>query len=232
MKKYYLHSGTENIGPFDINELKAKGITKSTSVWFEGMEEWKNAGNIEELKDLLKSSPPVFIPKTVTPAPIPQQKINNEKIDEPVKKKSNILKFVGIIILVIVGLSIYASINESSSDYGRGQDSYEEKVMTVEEIENSQPESFLIASGNYNENFWGNKIKVHGLIKNNATVATYKDAVVRITYYSKTKTELGNKEYTIYDVFPPHSEKQFELKIETYENVNSVGWEVITASGN
>lgn len=32
--------------------------------------------------------------------------------------------------------------------------------------------------------------KVYGIIKNTATVATYKNAVVKVTYYSKTKTEL------------------------------------------
>ena len=85
---------------------------------------------------------------------------------------------------------------------------------------------------NYNENFWGDKIKVHGVVKNKATVATYKDAVVRVTYYSKTKTELGNKEYTIYEVFPPNSEVKFELKIENYKDVSTIGWDVIQAKAN
>ena len=109
---------------------------------------------------------------------------------------------------------------------------YQEKVMTVEEIERSQPTNFLTAEGNYNENFWGDKIKVHGVIKNKATVATYKDAVVRITYYSKTKTEIGSKDYTIYDIFPPHSEVKFELKINNYKDVKTIGWEVIQATAN
>ena len=43
MKKYFLHTGTENSGPFDLDELKAKSITKTTPVWFEGMENWKYA---------------------------------------------------------------------------------------------------------------------------------------------------------------------------------------------
>ena len=104
--------------------------------------------------------------------------------------------------------------------------------MTIEEIERSQPTKFLNASGNYNENFWGNQIKVHGVIKNSATVASYKDAIVRVTYYSKTKTELIRKEYTIYENFPPHSEVKFELKIENYKDVNTIGWEVIQATPN
>ena len=40
MNKYYLHNRSENIGPFDIEELKQKNITRTTQVWCEGMEDW------------------------------------------------------------------------------------------------------------------------------------------------------------------------------------------------
>jgi len=48
MKKYFLHNGTESSGPFNFEELIAKKITKKTPVWFEGMENWKYAGEIDE----------------------------------------------------------------------------------------------------------------------------------------------------------------------------------------
>jgi hypothetical protein len=38
MNTYYLHDGTVLSGPFTLDELKAKKITKTTSVWCEGME--------------------------------------------------------------------------------------------------------------------------------------------------------------------------------------------------
>jgi hypothetical protein len=38
MNTYYLHDGTVLSGPF-LDELKAKKITKTTSVWCEGMED-------------------------------------------------------------------------------------------------------------------------------------------------------------------------------------------------
>ncbi|MDQ3111368.1 MAG: hypothetical protein M3R17_15890 [Bacteroidota bacterium] len=107
--------------------------------------------------------------------------------------------------------------------------SYQEKVMSVQEIENSQPVNFLTADGTYNSNFWGDKLKVHGSITNSATVATYKDAVIKVTYYSKTKTVLGSNEYTVYDFFPPNTKKSFELKIDNYKDVKSIGWDVVSA---
>lgn len=238
MKKYYLHSGAEQQGPFDIEDLKAKPISKDTSIWYEGLAEWTTAEKIIDLNELFKSTtPPPFTSKQ-TPPPInkPQEetKQNDKAAIEP-KKKSKVGRTILIIVIVLaaifVGLVIFENINRGDS-YRTGGDTYQEKVMTVEEIERSQPTNFLTANGNYNENFWGDKIKVHGVITNSATVATYKDAVVRVTYYSKTKTELGNKQYTIYETFTPHSETKFELKIENYKDVNSIGWDVIEAKAN
>lgn len=61
-------------------------------------------------------------------------------------------------------------------------------------------------------------------------MATYKDAVIKVTYYSKTKTELGSNLYTIYENFPPHAAVNFELKIENYKDVNSIDCMIIKAS--
>jgi hypothetical protein len=46
MNTYYLHDGTVLSGPFTLDELKAKKITKTTSVWCEGMEDWNTAGSV------------------------------------------------------------------------------------------------------------------------------------------------------------------------------------------
>lgn len=109
------------------------------------------------------------------------------------------------------------------------EESYNQKVISVEETELSQPTTFLRAGGNYNKNLIGTKLKVHGTITNSASVATFKDAVVQITFYSATKTELFNKNYTIYDYFPPHSTVEFELKTENPRDVESIGMAVISA---
>jgi hypothetical protein len=130
--------------------------------------------------------------------------------------------FLGSIIL------LFNACNTSNGNTVDAQ-SYQEKVMSVQEIENSEPTKFLSADGSYNSNFWGDKFKVHGKITNTATAASYKDAVVRVTYYSKTGTELATNEYTIYDFFPPNSVKNFELKIQNYQDVKSIGWDVVGA---
>jgi hypothetical protein len=136
------------------------------------------------------------------------------------------MKTVFVIILAITSISCN---NNSYSDPNTMNSSYQEKVMSVEEIERAEPTNFLSADGTYNENFFGNKLKIHGTVHNKATVATYKDAVIQVTYYSKTKTVLAHNSYTIYDFFPPTSERNFELKIDNYQNVATIGWDVVSA---
>lgn len=238
MKKYYLHDGKEQQGPFDIEDLKAKSIKKDTSIWYEGLAEWTIADNVYELKDLfIKTTPPPFTAKPKIPPLAQKPPIHQTpNIPTPTPKKKNtigiILQSIGAIGAIIIVILIIGKItNNRSGSSNNDPQNYQEKVMTVAEIENSQPTQFLTADGNYNQNFLGTKLKVHGVIKNSATVASYKDAIVKITYYSKTKTILGSKTYTIYDTFAPHSTVHFELKIENYQNVSTIGWDVIDAVG-
>jgi hypothetical protein len=58
MKKYFLHDGATQYGPFDLSELESKIITPQTMVWYDSLPNWKPAGEIEELRNLLNSKVP------------------------------------------------------------------------------------------------------------------------------------------------------------------------------
>jgi hypothetical protein len=62
MKKYFLHNGTTHEGPFDFEELKPKEITSNTPVWYDGLDDWTTAGNVEELRVLIKPTLPTKRP--------------------------------------------------------------------------------------------------------------------------------------------------------------------------
>ncbi|MBA4318894.1 MAG: hypothetical protein C0412_10875 [Flavobacterium sp.] len=81
MKKYFLHINNETIGPFDLEELKARSITKKTPIWFEGMEHWKTAEEIPELTSLfLAIPPPISYFSTPPPTPKVEPKMEGRKI--------------------------------------------------------------------------------------------------------------------------------------------------------
>ena len=219
MKKYYLHNGTEQDGPFDISDLKSKGITAKTEVWHEGISDWTNAGEIDELKGLFsKATPPPIRPKSTT--------------KEPVKKKNKLgrnLQILGLVLLLgFIGFTVVPNLLNNNDNPA----SYIEQKMTIEETENADPTRFLSADGKYNSSFWGTELKIRGEITNRATIADYKDVTVRVTYFSKTKSVLGTKEYTLYEVYKPNSVTPFRLDITNYKDVETIGWEVISAVPN
>jgi hypothetical protein len=80
MKKYFYSNGQEKEGPFTLEELKAKNILPKTLIWHEGLEDWQEATNIEELKELFELSPPpvgskeetLFVTDTLEPEPMHQ----------------------------------------------------------------------------------------------------------------------------------------------------------------
>jgi hypothetical protein len=111
MKTYYLHNGSENEGPFDFEELKSKKINRTTPVWREGMEDWKTAGEVEELKSILETVPPPIKSFTTTRSiPEEQKKEKNPKILG--LTKNNFLLVTGIFVLVI-GLLITNNLQEN-----------------------------------------------------------------------------------------------------------------------
>lgn len=58
MKKYFYTDGTNNYGPFTLDELKEKKISRETKIWFHELGEWKSAGEVPELTEIFKLVPP------------------------------------------------------------------------------------------------------------------------------------------------------------------------------
>lgn len=60
MKKYYVHDGQDQSGPFDVHILKENKIRKDTPIWFEGLNDWTRAVKIDELKEFILPIPPPY----------------------------------------------------------------------------------------------------------------------------------------------------------------------------
>ena len=64
MKQYYISNSGKEEGPFSLKELKNQKITNDTLVWYDGLEDWKAASELEDFNDLLKPKPKAEEPKT------------------------------------------------------------------------------------------------------------------------------------------------------------------------
>lgn len=52
-----------------------------------------------------------------------------------------------------------------------------------------------------------------GSITNNATLATYKDVVIKVSYYSQTETVIKTKSYVLYEYYKPNTTNYFSIKV-------------------
>ncbi len=55
MTHYFIKEGKNEIGPFTMEQLKYRHVSKDTPVWFAGLEEWTTAEQVYELKEIFLS---------------------------------------------------------------------------------------------------------------------------------------------------------------------------------
>jgi uncharacterized membrane protein YhaH (DUF805 family) len=56
MEYYYSTNGNDKNGPFSFDELKQKNITPKTLIWHEELDNWKMAGQLPELKNVIEKA--------------------------------------------------------------------------------------------------------------------------------------------------------------------------------
>lgn len=108
-KKFFLFENGTNQGPYTIDELKNKNITKSIHVWYEGLNDWTAAGDLPELKTLFTATPPP--PPKLMPSPPPAPKSVQVNTN-----KSNALKYIlytlGAIVVFVLFIVIAISLKD------------------------------------------------------------------------------------------------------------------------
>jgi len=68
-----------------------------------------------------------------------------------------------------------------------------------------------------------------GKITNNALLAKAKDVKVKVRFLSKTKSEIGSTEFTIYEFINPNASKSFRKRISVAEDVAEFKWNILGA---
>ena len=64
MKQYFYSNGKEKNGPLSLEGLGQVDISNETLIWFEGLDDWTPAGEIDEMRSILElRPPPIFTDK-------------------------------------------------------------------------------------------------------------------------------------------------------------------------
>ncbi|QKG56973.1 hypothetical protein GKZ68_10260 [Hymenobacter sp. BRD128] len=111
-----------------------------------------------------------------------------------------------------------------------------ERPKTPEELraelltaEQAAPADYLGVAGTYHRNFIS-QLVLEGDIASKATLATYKDPVLTVTWYSKTQTEIGTQQYPVYELLRPQGAAHFKLKTDAPGEVASVAMSISGAT--
>lgn len=109
------------------------------------------------------------------------------------------------------------------------KDKYEKEKETLEEMEKKNPLRFLSAAViKDKKNLLGQTV-IKGEVNNKAKVATYKDVEIKILYYSKTASLLGESVETVYDKIAPGTVATFKSKEWAPKGTDSVVLKIMGA---
>jgi len=98
MRQYFIHDGQSEKGPLDIEQLKLETLKKETPIWYDGLESWTTVAEVEELKNLVRATPPPLKKAETINSTPPKIETNHtyskpENKVETVKQKSNVLLY-------------------------------------------------------------------------------------------------------------------------------------------
>ena len=108
--------------------------------------------------------------------------------------------------------------------------SYEKTKETLAHKEKNNPAKFLKVDNRDRKNLIGQTVVI-GHITNKASVCTYKDVELKMSFYSKTGTKLDEGIETIYETIPPGESVKFKTKYFAPKGTDSVSIQVLKGIG-
>ncbi len=105
---------------------------------------------------------------------------------------------------------------------------YEENKESLADKEKNSPARFLTVDNRDRKNLIGQTVVI-GHLTNNATVCTYKDVEIKLSFYSKTGVKLDEGIETIYETIPPGEKIKFKTKYFSPKGTDSVAIQVLKA---
>ncbi|MDR1706736.1 MAG: DUF4339 domain-containing protein [Prevotella sp.] len=146
-KQYYIASGKDHLGPFTLSQMKDKKLLSETLIWYEGLEQWTKAGDLEELKEGI----PVIVSPPLTPTQVETvgKRVKELVLRKQLGKSARYAGIVFLIVFVLYGIVQYIAldkqeITESSYNMYSGRTQYQTYRMSTEDIISTAATSALM----------------------------------------------------------------------------------------
>jgi len=123
--------------------------------------------------------------------------------------------------LIALSFLFAACSGDEKANDEKAKDKYEQTKETLGETEKKNPKRFLSVEGDERKNLIRQTV-VKGTITNKATVASFKDIDVELSFYSETGALLLKDHEVVYKVVGPNSSENFKYKTYAPKGTDSV----------
>jgi hypothetical protein len=134
-----------------------------------------------------------------------------------------------LLFVFVIITAIACNSEDKTAVTKKEKDKYEQTKETLEQTEKKNPLRFItVELEKDRKNLIGQWV-VKGEVKNNATVAAYKDIEVEISYYSKTGAFLMSNTEMVYEEVGAGKTENFKNKDFAPKGTDSVSLKVLSA---
>ena len=135
-------------------------------------------------------------------------------------------------VLILVSFVFAACDNSDKKDDPKAKDEYQKTKESLGQTEKKNPKNFLTVSGSDRKSVIGQIVGIHvikGTVTNKATVASFKDVDVELSFFSKTGALLEKSHEMVYETIAPGSSVNFKTKYTFPTGTDSVGMKITGA---
>jgi hypothetical protein len=123
-------------------------------------------------------------------------------------------------------LWVFAACNSANNQHPSTK--YEEKKSSLEDMERDSPLKFLKVTGSHRNNLL-NQTVLEGEITNKATLVSYKNIALLITWHDKDGSVLEKQKKVLDEVVKPNSTSDFKIKTSHVKGATSVTFDITAA---
>ena len=136
-------------------------------------------------------------------------------------------KIVPLLIVLSIAFTACGGSDEKAAE-SKAKDKYEQTKETLEQTEKKNPKRFLSVEGHDRKNLLRQTV-IKGTITNKATVASYKDVDIEISYFSSTGALLLKDHEVVYESINPGATTNFKSKYFAPKGTDSVAMHIVGA---
>ena len=243
MKSYFIRQDNKPKGPYSIDQLKEMKLNPTVLVWVEGLKQWIKALEIPELQQELFPPATQFFAQT-SPTGKTGIKARGKKGFAILNNLKTILAIIALIIATLLLIELKKSKPRSATakseiqptSTGENQDNLSQVTKASfqskkddRQVELGNPAAYIKSEISWRKNLVGTVV-LEGTLRSVATLATFKDPVLLVTWMSKSNENIGSNQYTVDKQLKAGETISFKIKVSAPAKIGDARATVVSAT--